>query len=181
MALRGPGIRPVAEILRNLARANEQRREMDKAMGIIKEGTVQKRGQSKSGKPTITIDGQLYYAGKTDLAGLMAGDRIQYSATEFGERGGLWGLDKGWKVLQTASPPSQMPGNSAAPAPSPAATHAKMGSPVIDAERPAISNWVANAITAGLIKTPGDIAQWVQSAKEALRADTSFGTDRDIP
>jgi hypothetical protein len=57
----------------------------------------------------------------------------------------------------------------------------KSGGPVVDAERPAISNWVAAAIQAGLIKDKADLGAWVFAAKEALRADSSFEGDDRIP
>lgn len=137
------------------------------------EGTITARGQSKNGKATITIDGQLHYAGNTDLGGLTIGDRIFYSATSFAN-GKLWGIDKGWKLLSAAPkyapPPQSTPTQIAAPMP---ASTAPTG--ISEGERLTISNWVAAAITAGLIKDTADMGIWACAACQAIRfAGTSW-------
>ncbi len=159
------------------------------------EGTVTARGQSKTGKPTITIDGKLYYAGRTDLAGLVSGDRLEFTATAFGDRGNLYGIDKGWKLVQgaqrypqqppqsngIASPSAPLRPDQVWPAPSVGVPVNRLGAPVQDSERPAISNWIAAAIAAGKIESCVDILPWVRAAKQALREDDEFQTDKDIP
>lgn len=141
------------------------------------EGTVQARGSSKAGKPTITIDGQLYYAGNTDLAGIKAGDRLSFEATAFGTKGNLWGINKGWKVIGSTekySPPFHPQGqpvpHTAAPAPANAApAPQERPSGITEAERLTISNWVAAAIQAGIIKDPVDMGIWAASACQSIR------------
>lgn len=140
------------------------------------EGTITARGQSKNGKATITIDGQLHYAGNTDLAGLTVGDRISYTQTSFAN-GRLWGIDKGWKLISAAQkynppfyPQGQPQSPSAAPAPANAATAAsEKPSGITEGERLTISNWVAAAIQVGIIKDPVDMGIWAASACQAIR------------
>src|ERR1700739_1849385 len=45
------------------------------------EGIVLAKGNSRSGKPTITVDGQLYYGGKnTDISSVGVGDKISFES-----------------------------------------------------------------------------------------------------
>jgi hypothetical protein len=131
------------------------------------EGTITARGSSPKGKPTVTIDGKLFYAGNTDLTGLVAGDRIAYTATSFAE-GRLWGIDRGWKLIEGEKkyPPSVQPHNGiTAPVPSGALLS------VTDVERPCVSNWGAELIKAGVVKEPADLGIWVNAALHALRGN----------
>lgn len=136
----------------------------------MKIGTVTARGTSPKGKPTIHVDGQLYYAGGTPLAGLTVGDKIEFDCSSFGERGDLWGINKGWKLLEGAHkyPPPQQPSTPAASheRPSAAVEHAKAMS---EAELRFISNCVGSAITAKTLTDPELISKWVAAAKNALR------------
>jgi hypothetical protein len=146
------------------------------------EGTILARGSSKNGKPTITIDqgddkASLYYAGNTDLAGLQAGDRIQFTCTSFAN-GKLWGIDKGWKLLSAASkyPPlsTAIPSQTQVSTPTVPQGTGMIAAPaasygIQDAERPCVSNWGAELIKAGLIKDPADLGIWVTAIKNVLR------------
>lgn len=140
-------------------------------------GTVTAIGQSSTGKPQVSIDNQKYSTGKTPLNGLKVGDRINFdSNSSFYNGKEVWFLN-GWKIAQdvdTKYPPSQ--GQSQQNA-SPAVSTVVPGA-IADIERPAISNWVAAAISAGLIKGPDEIYRWVNKAKDALRG---IGSDKDIP
>jgi hypothetical protein len=130
-------------------------------------GTITFKGLNKNQKMTVHIDGKVYYPGRLDVSGIQVGDKLDFNAVAFGAKGDLWGLQS-WKLLEGASkyPPStQSPMVNSAPAPSQA-----VSGPVIDAERPAISNWVAAAITAGLIKDRADLGLWIVAAKNALRS-----------
>jgi hypothetical protein len=154
-------------------------------MSTEKTGTVTARGVSKNGKPTITLDGSLYYAGGTDLTGLAIGDRIQFSATSFAD-GKLWGIDKGWKLIEHAPEAQKYPPSTHAQGPTAAyqgqgpltaglavnAAPATSGAgllAVTDVERPCVSNWGAELIKAGVVKEPADLGIWVNAALHALR------------
>jgi hypothetical protein len=147
------------------------------------EGVIQKRDRTQKGKPYIVINGTTYYAGKTDIGGLQAGDRVEFESVNFAKDGGeAWGVNEGWKLLAPAS--KYPPAGAGASAPGVSPTQREIAAPassgaVVDAERPAISNWIAAAITAGVIKDPADLGIWVNCAKRALRDD--MGTDKDIP
>jgi hypothetical protein len=152
------------------------------------EGIVMARGQSKNGKPTITIDqgdgkASLYYAGRTDLAGLTAGDKISFTATSFAD-GKLWGIDQGWKLLYGASKYPPVGSGSQAPIAVPAPSTAPLAAPVAgltEAERITISNWVAHAIQAGLVKDRADLGAWAIASKEALRLAAKPTFETEIP
>jgi hypothetical protein len=126
------------------------------------EGLVTNRGVSPKGKPTVHIDGKLYYCGKTDMGSVSIGDRIEFEASAFGERGNLWGINR-WKLLQGASKypnANQQITRIDAPAPS---------NGLSEGERAAVSNWVAHAIAAGLIKDPADLGRWANASRHAIR------------
>ena len=136
------------------------------------EGVVTDRGTSAKGKPTIHIDSgkgpQLYYAGNTDLAGLTKGDRISFDSTAFGDRGNLYSINKGWKLLQGALKyPLSVPQIIERTAPE--GSGALLS--VTDVERPCISNWGAELIKAGVVKDPATLGIWVQAALHALRGN----------
>lgn len=177
MAAGRPALPAVAGLAGTLVEKLRQRREMD-----MPTGTVTAIGQSSTGKPQVTIDGTKYSAGKTNIQGMQVGDKISYDSNSSNFNGrDIWFLNS-WKLLEGASK-YPLPNQQATSLPPPAASNRPVGagSPVLDVERPAISNWVAAAIASGAIKTPADILQWVTDAKHALRVDTSFGTDKDIP
>jgi hypothetical protein len=123
-------------------------------MSIAKEGTVTAMGVSKNGKPTVTVDGKLYYSGRCTLTDVKVGDRISFEASSFGTRGDLWGLDSWGKV-------SGAVGSTAPPASHPRASD--------DAEMRFISNCVGQAIAAGTIEKPDEIDAWFQAARDALK------------
>ena len=156
------------------------------------EGIVMARGQSKNGKPTITLDqgdgkASLYYAGNTDLAGLAVGDKIQFTCTSFAN-GKLWGIDKGWKLLYGAS--KYPPLSSATPSHTPSATgvaapdRSPLAAPqagLTEGERLTVSNWVAQAISAGLVKDKVELIAWAVAAKAAIRKAAEATFDSEIP
>jgi hypothetical protein len=138
---------------------------------MSKVGIVTDRGTSAKGKPTIHIDNQLYYAGRTDLAGLTVGDKISFDSTAFGDRGDLWSINPGWKLLEGASkyPPSIQPVNVVFPPAAPARPNAPPERAPNEAELRFISNCVGSAISAGTIKEPEQIEKWTSAARNALR------------
>lgn len=126
-------------------------------------GTVQELGRSRAGKPTVKVDGKLYFAGKCNIDGLQVGSKIDFTSNSFTTDSGkeLWGLQS-WKPVSNGAAPAQH---------SPTALD--------DADRPFISNVVAHAIQAGHIKTPAEIAGWARAAQRALRLLKSTEPDLD--
>lgn len=127
-------------------------------------GTVGAIGKSKSGKPTVIIDGQTYSASQVDLGNLSAGDRIEFESNSSIYNGNkIWFLNA-FKLVQAApkyQPTTTQPAtNGAAP----------VSGGIHDAERPCISNWGAELIKAGVIKDPADLGIWVTAMKNALRS-----------
>lgn len=142
------------------------------------EGVVQALGKSRSGKPTVTIDGQIYSASKVDLGHMAVGDRIVFdSASSVYNGATVWFLNA-WTLIspgakyppvgQGASAPAYPQGATSLPRPDPIYAPAPSGA-VIDAERPCISNWGAELIKAGIIKDPADLGIWVTAIKNVLR------------
>ena len=133
-------------------------------------GIVQAIGKSRSGKPTVTVGGQIYSASKLDLSGLQVGDTIEMDTASSVYNGAtVWFLNA-YKVTQAAIPApalSQASLHNAVPTPQAQPQNGGMG--VLDAERPCVSNWGAELIKAGLIKNPGDLQAWVEGIKSALR------------
>ena len=135
-------------------------------MSIEKQGTVQGYATSRNGKPTVTIDGQLYYLGKTQLTAEV-GERISFEAKAFGERGDLWGINKWGKLPSNGSqqmetrPPAPLHPYTADPIPTVASD---------DATLRFISNCVGQAIKAKTITDPTDIEIWVSAARNALKS-----------
>jgi hypothetical protein len=151
------------------------------------QGTVVSRGQSRNGKPIIVINSghgdQTYYPGKTDIAGLVPGDLIEFESKAFGDKGNLYGLNK-WKLIEGARKyPSSMAGLPAQPTPAVLPRENGMTSTtgITEGERAFISNVVAHAIDAKLIVDPATMGIWAVAAKNAIRkaAETSF--EEDIP
>jgi hypothetical protein len=129
-------------------------------------GTITFKGLNKNQKMTVHIDGKVYYPGRLDVSGIQVGDKLDFNAVAFGAKGDLWGLQS-WKLLEGATkyPASSTPNPivNSSPAPSQTVTG------VMDVERPAISNWIAAAIAAGLIKDRADLGLWIIAARDALR------------
>jgi hypothetical protein len=143
-------------------------------------GIVVAVGKSRTGKPTVTIDNQIYSASKVDLSGLNIGDKIEFDSASSVYNGvTVWFLN-GYKVLVAASsmgpgpvvgpdrkisysPPvvPQGSGQIAAPTSTSAA--------LTEGERLTVSNWVAAAIQSGAIKDRADLGIWAKAACEAIR------------
>jgi hypothetical protein len=142
------------------------------------EGIVIAKGSSRSGKPTVMVDGQTYYVGKNvDTSTLGIGDKISFDSNSSVFRGETYWYLNSYKVLVAASGPGPLvtpartppvggsgSGQIAAPTPPSATSYG-----VQDAERPCVSNWGAELIKAGLIKDPADLGIWVTAIKNVLR------------
>jgi hypothetical protein len=136
----------------------------------VPSGIVMNIGKSRSGKPTVTIDTQIYSASSVDLSGLSIGDKVEFdSASSVYNGATVWFLN-GYKVLQSAY--KEGPSASVKPAGHPPVHDNGFGEykGITDAERPFISNCVAHAIAAGVIEEPEQIEKWVSAAKNALRS-----------
>lgn len=156
-------------------------------------GTVTAVGVSRSGKPTVSIDGKIYSASKVETGSLRQGDRIEFdSASSVFNGATVWFLNK-WTLVEGATKYPQTGATNVMghqqsigeQHPWPIVTKGTvpaLGAPVQDVERPCISNWGAEAIKAGLIKDPADLGIWVNAMKVALRTDSTFSErDTDIP
>jgi hypothetical protein len=141
------------------------------------EGIVLAKGSSRSGKPTITVDGQLYYVGKNaDISSVGVGDKISFESNSSVFKDTTYWYLNSCKVLV---PISKMPPVGSAHLVSPAAPKASNAVPEVtfpssswavqDAERPCVSNWGAELIKAGLWKNPDDMDAWIMRIKNALR------------
>lgn len=131
------------------------------------QGVIQGIEYSKKGAPKFKVNGAWYYAGRCKVEGLHVGAAIEFESKLFGDQNNLNGLEW-WKPLQGGQPPQQQTNGAKAPG---ASTTGVPTGPVPDALiLPFISNTVAHAIQAGLIKAPADLTQWVLSAKAALTA-----------
>jgi hypothetical protein len=153
-------------------------------------GIVQSVGKSRTGKPTVTIDGQIYSASKVDLSGMGIGDKIEFeSASSVYNGATVWFLNA-YKILIAASSmgpgPAVTPNRIAVPAPSSATLATPLAPPqagLTEPERLTISNWVA--AVAGRpdspIKDPVDLIAWAGAAKSALRKAAEADWETDIP
>lgn len=131
------------------------------------QGTVQAIGKSRSGKPTVTVDGQVYSASQVDLSGMQVGDKIEMDTASSVYNGAtVWFLN-GYKLVQGAQkyPPSQATPSGIS---TPIAPQAAPG--ISEGERLTVSNWVAAAIAAGLVKDHADLGIWAHTALEAIRS-----------
>lgn len=112
-------------------------------------GVVQELGKSQSGNPKLKIEGQWYSAGRCDVSGVKAGDKIEFVFNEFGEpRNGKRprGLEKWRPVVDASGQP-------------------ETGSTVTEADiLRSVSNVVGNACAAGTIKTPEELTKWFSAA-----------------
>ena len=133
------------------------------------QGVITAIGKSRTGKPTVTIDGQIYSASKVDTSNLVVGDKLEFESSSSVYNGAtVWFLNA-FKLVQAATKyplPSQVP----VPPPPLGQTPPFPTGGITDAERPFISNCVAHAIAAGAIKEPEQIEKWVSAAKNALRS-----------
>jgi hypothetical protein len=125
--------------------------------------------QSKNGKRRVYFDGKngwkdAFYVGN-DCAAPPVGATIdvEVSSKDFTGRGNLTWFLNGWKIVP--------PANGVAPqqeAPKPIIpTHEGWEIPGMNAAQ-LVSNVLATAITAGLIKYPGDLGAWSNAAQGAL-------------
>ena len=132
------------------------------------QGTVTKRGVSKNGKPTLHVDGKLYFAGKCDVSELSVGDKISFEAHAFSDDGQLWTIDK-WGKLPRENGEMRVPGGMAQhpshPYPMPAGS---LDEPTLRF----ISNCVGSAISAKTLTEPEDIEKWVSAARNAIRGQS---------
>jgi hypothetical protein len=127
----------------------------------IERGQVQAKEFTKNGKPKVKIGGNWYFAGRCDVSSLNAGQMIEFDWSEFGEPNERTGRKprglNNWGLINSA--PASNGANGHAPS-----------SALDDADRPFISNIVAHAIAAGLIKEPEQLEKWAQAAQGAMRA-----------
>lgn len=130
------------------------------------QGVIQAIEYSKKGAPKFKVNNSWYYAGRCKVDTLHVGAEIEFESKTFGEQNNLNGLEWWKPALSGQSAPAantaQRPSNGvsgAVSAPSPEALYL-----------PFISNTVAHAIQAGLIKFPAELTAWVLGAKAAMSA-----------
>lgn len=129
----------------------------------IERGQVQAKEFTKNGKPKLKIGGQWYFATRIDVSKIEQGQSIEFDWAEFGDPNERTG--KRPRGINNFAPlPAGTPVSNGANG------HAHPASNLDDQDRPAISNWVAHAIQAGLIKSPTDIRAWALASQEALQA-----------
>lgn len=142
------------------------------------QGTVQAIGKSRSGKPTVTVDGQIYSASKVDLSGMQVGDRIEMDTASSDYNGAkIWFLN-GYKLLQAAQkyPPHQQ-----AQTPISAPTQpVGASSGVSEPERIFAYGVVTEAIKASLVKDRVDLGLWACAAVHAIRFAGTDWPDGDL-
>lgn len=130
------------------------------------QGTVQEIGTSQKGTPKLKIDGFWYSAGKCDVSSVQPGQTISFVWNEFGE-------PRNGKKPRGISAWGFMPSNGHAQQPMQGQVYPQTqgvpSSALDDADRPFISNIVAHAIAAGLIKEPEVIEKWAVAAQAAMR------------
>jgi len=134
------------------------------------QGVVNERGASKKGTPKLKIDGTWYVASRLNLDGIEPGSRVEFDPGSFTGQDG-----NAIKCVNRIKP-------IAAPTNGYGASQAKVNPAVSDdAEMRFISNCVGQAIAAGTIKEPHEIAKWFASAKAALKAPTADDFDEPPP
>ena len=148
------------------------------------EGIVQAITKSKKGTPIVNISGQDYYAPKVDLSGLGIGYKISFDSNSSDYRGNKYWYLNGYKVLVEP----QGPGPLVTPAPRSIAVPAPSNSPLAvpqagltEGERLTVSNWVAQAISAGLVKDKVELIAWAVAAKAAIRKAAEATFEDTIP
>ena len=133
------------------------------------QGTVTKRGVSKNGKPTLHVDGKLYFAGKCDVSELSVGDKISFEAHAFSDDGQLWTIDK-WGKLPQENGSMRVSGGAAPDTFHPYAP--PVGGSLDEPTLRFISNCVGSAISAKTLTEPEDIEKWVSAARNAIRGQS---------
>jgi hypothetical protein len=125
------------------------------------QGVVNERGQSQRGTPKLKIDGTWYVASRMNLDGIEAGTTVDFDPGSFPTQDGK--QIKCINRIRPVAPPTNGYGPS---------TNKVNPAVSDDAEMRFISNCVGQAISAGTIKEPADIAKWFSAAKAALKAPT---------
>jgi hypothetical protein len=121
--------------------------------------TVQKKEFTKNGAAKYQIDGGWYFLSRgVQNQGLEPGASINFKWEEFGDDRG-----RGRPRTITSWAPAQQQSSGRSNGSSSASTPDALILPFI-------SNTVAHAIQAGLIKTPADLLPWVIGAKLAITA-----------
>jgi hypothetical protein len=134
------------------------------------QGVVNERGASKKGTPKLKIDGTWYVASRLNLDGISPGSRVEFVPSSFAGQDGS--EIKCINSIRPVAPSTNGYG------PSPAKVNPAVSD---DAEMRFISNCVGQAIAAGTIKEPHEIAKWFASAKAALKAPTAGDFEEDVP
>jgi hypothetical protein len=136
-------------------------------------GTVQKIEFTKNGSKKLQINGAWYFAGKVNVDPVKAGDKIDFTFSEFGEdrgKGRLKGLQD-WKPVTDSTGQPQT------------------GSTITDADiLRSVSNIVGNACAAGTIKDAEELEKWCLAARMGLtqamspakRKEESSGVDPEF-
>lgn len=123
----------------------------------VERGQVAEIGSTQNGKPWLKIGGKKYFAGRCDVSAVKVGQMIEFEWNEFGDPHPKYGRSRGlqgWGAVPNGST------NDHAPSPS---------SALDDQDRPFISNIVAHAIAAGLIKEPEQLEKWAVAAQGAMK------------
>lgn len=132
----------------------------------VERGQVQAKEFTKNGKPKLKIGGNWYFAGRCDVSNLNPGQTIEFEWAEFGEPNERTGRKprglNNWGLINGSHGPT-----AGGPVPTNVLPHP---SSLDDADRPFISNIVAHAIQAGLIKEPEQLDKWALAAQGAMRA-----------
>lgn len=131
----------------------------------VERGQVQAKEFTKNGKPKIKIGGNWYFASRCDISTLNPGQSVEFEWSEFGEPNERTGRKprglNNWALLNAQQNESQAANVNG---------HAVPIRALDDADRPFISNIVAHAIAAGLIKEPEQLEKWATAAQGAMRA-----------
>jgi len=116
-------------------------------------GTVQKIEFTPKGAKKLQINGAWYFAGKVNVDPVKAGDKIDFTFSEFGEdrgKGRLKGIQD-WKPVTDSSGQPQT------------------GSTITDLNYlQSVSNIVGHACHAGLVKSPEELEKWCVAARHGL-------------
>jgi len=148
------------------------------------QGVITAIGKSRTGKPTVTIDGQIYSASKVDISNLVVGDKLEFESNSSVYNGAtVWFLNA-FKLTQAAvkyplvSPSGS--GGIAAPAPN-SAPLAVPPAGLSEGERAFVSNMCAHAIDKGLITDQATLGMWAVWAKNAIREAAKPTFETEIP
>lgn len=126
------------------------------------QGTVNEIGRTQKGTPKLKIDGKWYLASRVNLDGIETGSQVEFEPGKIPNTT----IDC-VNFLKLVAPARN--GYGSPEKPNPALSD--------DAELRFISNCVGQAIAAGTIKEPHQIAPWFAAAKAALRQPTADNLD----